>query len=214
MKYIRLFMLPFSLFVLAVAAARSETPLTDQALVEALRAGGYNIYFRHAATEWSQQDHINAAGDWTSCDPAKVRQLADSGRRTAAAVGDAIRALQIPVASVLASPYCRTVETARLLQLGEVETTTDIMNMRVAGYFGGTEAIAASARRRLSTPPPAGTNTILVAHGNVLVNATSVYPQEAEGVVFQPDGNGSYAVAARISPEQWARLADDYGNQR
>ncbi len=90
----------------------------------------------------------------------------------AKAIGDAIRALGIPIGRVLASPYCRTVETASLLYLGEVTTTTDVMNTRVATYFGGTEAIAARARQRLSTPPPAGSNTVLVAHGNVLRAAT------------------------------------------
>jgi phosphohistidine phosphatase SixA len=213
MPSIRLVTLLCSFLLFGAAVAQNASQLSDQALVAALRAGGYNIYFRHAATEWSQQDKVNAEGDWSSCDPAKIRQLSDAGRQTAAAIGEAIRALQIPIGRVLASPYCRTLETARRMQVGDVETSTDIMNMRVASYFGGTEAIAESARQRLSAPPEDGTNSILVAHGNVLISATGVYPQEAEGIVFQPDGNGSYSMAARISPEQWTRLASVYGNR-
>jgi phosphohistidine phosphatase SixA len=213
MPSIRLVTLLCSFLLFGAAVAQNASQLSDQALVAALRAGGYNIYFRHAATEWSQQDKVNAEGDWSSCDPAKIRQLSDAGRQTAAAIGEAILALQIPIGRVLASPYCRTLETARRMQVGDVETSTDIMNMRVASYFGGTEAIAESARQRLSAPPEDGTNSILVAHGNVLISATGVYPQEAEGIVFQPDGNGSYSVAARISPEQWTRLASVYGNR-
>jgi broad specificity phosphatase PhoE len=191
---------------LNAAMAQADTALNGQTLVEALRAGGYNIYFRHAATEWSQSDQVVKAGDWTSCEPAKMRQLADRGRQMASAIGNAIRTLDIPVNRVFSSPYCRTVETASLLRLGNVTTTTDIMNTRAAAYFGGTEAIAARARQRLSTPPPNGTNTVLVAHGNVLRAATGVYPQEAEAIVFHPQGNGRYRVVARLSLSGWEKL--------
>jgi broad specificity phosphatase PhoE len=191
---------------LNAVVSQADPALHGQALVEALRAGGYHIYFRHAATEWSQSDQVVKAGDWTSCEPDKMRQLADRGRHMARAIGEAIRALDIPVSRVFASPYCRTVETASLLRLGDVSTTTDIMNTRVAAYFGGTEAIAARARQRLSTPPLAGTNTVLVAHGNVLRAATGVYPQEAEAIVFRPQDQGRYTVVARLSLSAWEDL--------
>ncbi len=193
-----------------VAAAQTTAGLEDFALVQSLRKGGYNIYFRHAATDWSQNDRVSKEGDWTSCDPGKMRQLSEAGRKTASTVGEAIRALQIPIGEVFASPYCRTVETARNMKLGPVETTTDIMNMRVAEYFGGTSAIAARTQRRLSMRPQAKTNTVLVAHGNVLVTATDLYPQEAEAIVFRPEGNGNWTFMARISPQEWARLAAEY----
>ena len=194
-----------------LAVAQNNTTLSDEQLIEALRSGGFNIYFRHAATDWSQSDRIDKAGDWISCDPAKVRQLSDEGRAQARSVGEVIRALDIPIGKVLASPYCRTVETAELMQLGEVETTTDIMNLLAAEYFGGRAAIIKTAQRRLATPPAPGTNTILVAHGNVARNATPVYPGEAEGVIFQPQGGESFKLIGRLTPQQWRQLmASDY----
>ena len=87
-----------------------------------------------------------------------------------------------------------------------------IMNMRVAEYFGGTSAIAARTHRHLSMLPQAKTNTVLVAHGNVLVTATDVYPQEAEAIVFRPGGIGTWTFVARISPQEWARLAAEYSD--
>lgn len=197
--------------VLAHSATAQE--LAGQALVSALRAGGYNIYFRHAATDWSLQDQVSKADDWTSCDPEKMRQLAPEGRQTARRVGEAMRALRIPVGRVLASPYCRTVETARLLELGPVSTTTDVMNMRAAEFFGGRSAVAARARQRLSMAPEAGTNTVLVAHGNVLQAASDAHTGEAGAVVFRPDGNGRFSIVARISPKEWAQLATDFGGR-
>lgn len=199
--------------VLAPAAAQEGAGLDGPALVQALRAGGYNLYFRHAATDWSAADHVGEAGDWESCDPKRMRQLSPAGRGTARAVGKAMRDLGIPVGRVLASPYCRAVQTAKALSLGPVETTTDIMNLRAARFFGGADAIAARARRRLSLPPEAGTNTVMVAHGNVIRRATGEYPAEAEAIVFEPEGNGKYSVRARVSPEEWARLAATLGER-
>ncbi len=201
------FVILILLSVGGTAPAQEGKELSDAQLVGALRQGGYNIYFRHAATDWSQSDQVREAGDWTSCDPSRIRQLSDDGRETARAVGAAIRALGVPVGKVLASPYCRTAETASLMDLGQVETTTDVMNMRVAEYFGGREAIVKTARSRLAAKPAPGTNTVIVAHGNVARDSTPVYPGEAEGVVFLPDGNGGFSVITRVSPERWGELA-------
>lgn len=189
--------------------------LEGEALIQALKAGGYTIYFRHAQTDWSQSDHIDRAGDWTSCDSSRVRQLSEAGRRTARAVGEHMRALRIPVGRVFASPYCRTVETAELMDLGVVETTTDIMNLRVAEHFGGRDAILERARSRLSTPPPSGTNIALIAHGNVARGATDVYPDEAEAAVFKARRDGGFTFVGRLTPAQWAELAQkQYGGSK
>lgn len=193
--------------LLVVFPALAAETLSGESLVRVLRDGGYNIYFRHAQTDWSQSDRIRETGDWKSCDPSRARQLSDAGRDTARAVGEAIRALDIPVGRVLASPYCRAVDSARLMGLGPVETTTAVMNMRAAEYFGGRDAIVATARELLSTPPPAGTNTVIAAHGNVARAATPVYPGEAEGVVFRPEGNGEFSFIGRLTPAQWTELA-------
>jgi len=189
-----------------------STVLSGAELLAALRAGGNNIYFRHAQTDWSQDDHIDKAGDWTSCDPAKVRQLSAQGRRVATGVGESMRALGIPVGQVLASPYCRTVQTAELMALGPVTTTTDVMNLRVAQFFGGSEAIIKRARARLAMPPPSGKNAVIVAHGNVARDATPVYPDEAEAVILRPDGDGGFVLLGRVKPADWQTLSRAAGD--
>jgi len=201
-------LLPVLLLVGAAGHGTADAETQEgEALVNELRHGGYNIYFRHAQTDWSQSDRINKTGDWRSCDPARVRQLSDTGRATARAIGEAIRRLNIPVGRVLASPYCRTVETAKLMGIGDVETTNDVMNMRSANYVGGRDAVITSARRLLSTKPPVGTNTVITAHGNVARAATPVYPGEAEGIVFRPEEDGGFTFVGRLTPSQWVELA-------
>jgi phosphohistidine phosphatase SixA len=196
--------------LLSVMPVRAEVPaskgLSGAALVQALRQGGYTIYFRHEATDWSQDDHIQKAGDWETCDANRARQLSAMGRQSAQATGEAMRALGIPFGRVLASPYCRTVETAKLMDVGEVESSEAVINMRVAQYFGGSAAIVATAQALLAQPSPKGSNTLIVAHGNVAQAATPVYPGEGEGVVFQEDGQGGFEFIGRVKPAKWKEL--------
>ena len=188
--------------------AVQPTSLDGKALVEALRAGGYNIYFRHVATDWSQSDDVRDRDDWLDCDPARMRQLSDAGRADAIAIGDALRRLEIPVFEVLASPYCRTRETARLMAVGPVASSIDVMNLRAAQYFGGRAAIVASARQLLASTPQPGSNRVIVAHGNVAREATPAYPSEGEGLVFKPGDDGDFTLVGRIETKQWARLLE------
>ena len=43
-----------------------------------MRSGGYSIYFRHAATDWGQNDRIEAPGDSASCESDQMRQLSEA----------------------------------------------------------------------------------------------------------------------------------------
>ena len=89
-------------------AGRAEGFLGTDAAVAALRAGGLNLYVRHGITDRRQID-TGRRGD-----RAGQRNLDDRGRAQAAAVGQALRALQICVQSVAASEVFRARDTAAL----------------------------------------------------------------------------------------------------
>ena len=91
--------------------------------------------------------------------------------------------------------------------MAEVEPTNAVINMRIANYFGGRDAVVATAQALLATPPAAGSNVVIVAHGNVAQAATPAYPGEGEAVVFQPDGNGGFRLVGRLTPDDWRRLS-------
>lgn len=190
--------------------AFSQDPLSGQALVDALRRGGYIIYFRHAATDWSQDDYVTAAGEWTSCNPNRMRQLSNQGRAVARRIGEAIRRLEIPIGRVLSSEYCRTRQTAQLMDLGPVVPTRVIMNMRVAQMVGGREAVIERAQRELGRPPIPGTNTVLVAHGNLMRAASGAYTGEAGAGIFAPSGGKEFQLVKLLEPDQWQQLADQF----
>lgn len=196
------------LFLAFVESISSQELLEGKALIEALRQGGYVIYFRHAATDWSQDDYVTADGEWTSCDSARMRQLSSEGRQVARRIGEAIRRLKIPIGRVLSSEYCRTKETAQLLALGPVKTTRNIMNMRVADMVGGREAVIERARRELGRKPEKGTNTVIVAHGNLMQAASGAYTGEAGAGVYEPQEDGQFRIVAQIEPEEWEQFAE------
>ena len=189
----------------ATAAIAADGTLDDAALLAALREGGNNIYFRHVGTDWSQSDRVRNADDLRSCDAARMRQLSDAGREDARLIGSAMRRLELPIGEILASPYCRTVETATLMQLGEVVESEQVMNLRAAEYVGGRASVVASAQALLSSPPPSG-NRVIVAHGNVAREATPAYPGEGEALVFRPESEGRFTLRGRIRVSDWARL--------
>lgn len=209
--------LPFCLgvFAVLVSSAAPAAELAGESLVRALRDGGYKIYFRHAATDWNQSDRIRQAGDWMSCNPETMRQLSDAGRATARRIGEAIRALNIQVAKVLSSEYCRSAETARLLDVGEVETTRDIMNLRAAAYVGGREVVIRRAQRVLSEPVPPGTNVIIVGHGNLMRAATGTYVDEGGSGIYvvRPERDMQFELVARLAAEDWAQLAASFAGR-
>jgi len=60
------------------------------------------------------------------------RNLNDEGRAQARATGDAIRKRGIRIAQVIASPWCRCMETAALLRFGPVETKPWLMSVHAA----------------------------------------------------------------------------------
>jgi len=137
-------------------------------------------------------------------DCTKQRNLTDRGREHARAIGEAVGALGIPIGAVLASPLCRTVETATLA-FGRVERSPAA---REAGPAppGSAERFTA-LRRLLSTVPPKGMNAVIVVHGYPFYSLVGgQYLDEGEAAVVRPDG-ASFQEVVRLGLKQWQALA-------
>ena len=108
----------------AGAPGRSALPakaIAPAELLSELRKGGYVLYFRHTSTDFSRDDRRSQSDD----DCANQRPLTDKGREEARHISAAIRDLKIPVGQVLASPRCRTMETAALI-FGRAEKANEV----------------------------------------------------------------------------------------
>lgn len=193
-----------ALALIAPAAAAAQTPaavpLRGAELLAALRGGGFVLYFRHADTDWKQNDTRGMNLE----DCAAQRNLSDRGRENARAIGAAIRALAIPIGSVLASPLCRTVETA-MLAFGVAEKS---MAVREGGPLPpGSPGRYEALRVLLSTPVAPGTNSILVGHAYPYYSLVGgQYLEEGEADVVRPRG-ADFEVVARVGLKQWRELA-------
>jgi len=172
---------------------------TAPQLTAALKNGGYVVYFRHAATDFSRNDE--KMRDFDDC--ANQRNLTDDGRAQARRIGNAWRALGLPVGKVQASPFCRTRETAELA-FGRAE--------RAVEARGGPGTATDAERYRplselLSTPPAKGVNDIVVSHGNPFraLHPELPYLQEGEGAIIRPLGSGRHDVVGRITFDAWSK---------
>jgi phosphohistidine phosphatase SixA len=196
-------------FALCIAGAASAQTLSGAPLVEALRGGGYVIVMRHGATNNDQADtdplNVEQPGN-----EAKQRHLNDKGRAAAKAVGDSLRAMKVPVGTIVTSKLFRAQETAKLMELGPVATSWDVTEGNQIVSPNENNRRAAALRKMAATPPAPGTNTLVVTHKPNVIDAFGkdwFEVKEGEASVFKPDGAGGFTPVARVPIEQWPALA-------
>ncbi|HMF14350.1 MAG TPA: histidine phosphatase family protein [Gemmataceae bacterium] len=178
--------------------------LSGQALVTALREGGFVIVMRHASSPEQPPDKEHVRPENVNGE----RQLDDVGRSTAAAMGRAFGDLGIPVGVVFSSPAFRARETARLAQWTNVVPSPELGD-NGQGMARVVPADQTAWLQQRVTLRPRGTNTILVTH---LPNISRAFPAssagltDGEALIFSPDGKGGAAVVARVKIDEWPRL--------
>jgi len=183
--------------VFAVAVPLSAQTLTAPALVKALQVGGHVIVMRHA----SSPSEIPATPNQDNVPPE--RQLDEQGRKTTAAMGEALRRLKIPIGEVATSPTYRARETVRRLGLPTSRSVPEL-----GEGTGSMQAVSPAQTewlRKRVTELPVGTNTVVVTH---VPNISAAFPDapavaQGEALVFGTDGKGGARVIGRITIEQW-----------
>ena len=173
----------------------------DASLVQKIRQGGYVLYMRHASTDFSKNDANSRS--YEDCE--NQRNLTDKGREEARAIGAHLKRLRIPIGTVMASPMCRTMETARLA-FGSAQPMTEV---RGGPVRSDDPARYDPLRQLMGSRPASGTNAAISSHGNPF-HAVAGPPYLAEGeiAVVQPLGNSKFSVVGRIRPEDWPKLGD------
>jgi phosphohistidine phosphatase SixA len=190
--------------LVAFPAAHAQS-LSGQALVSALRAGGYVILMRNASSPASRPDKATAEPD----NPDLERQLDDTGRTSAQAMGEAIRRLKVPIGKVLSSPTYRALQTIKLAQLGSPTTAEELGDggQTMQAEKGGMRASWLKAKT--AALPGPHENTLIVMH---FPNIIEAFPDAAgladgEAVILHPDGHGGAALVARVKIGDWSGLA-------
>ncbi len=181
--------LAVALYVPSVVRAEAN----EAAAWAALRQGGHIALMRHA-------DAPGGAGDpagFRLDDCATQRNLSPTGRQRAAAVGARLRGGGIAATTLLTSPWCRCIDTARLLGIGPETVEPAFSNMFVlADQRTALTDAAGQIIRRWQGP---GT-LFVVTHGANILALTGRSPAEAEIVVVKASAAGSLDMVGHIPP--------------
>jgi phosphohistidine phosphatase SixA len=145
---------------------------------KALRAGGHVALMRHA-------DAPGGVGDppgFRVEDCATQRNLSEKGRADAEKIGSQLKGERIAFEKILSSPWCRCIDTARLLNLGTVETEATFGNVVVLKDQRQTLTTGA---RALIAQWTSGGNLLVVSHGANIQALTGAWLASGEIVVVK-----------------------------
>ena len=186
------------LALVGTTGACAQAMLEPRARGDELRRGGYVIFIRHTSTDFSRNDAAMTSFE----DCASQRNLTDAGRAEALAIGAAMKRAQIPIGDVLASPFCRTMETARLI-FGRATASNAVR---------GGPATAEGDRYRelralLVREVPRGSNVAIASHGNPFhAVAGPPYLAEGEAAIVARSGKDGFTVVGRVTKTGWDAL--------
>lgn len=189
---------------LSLVASTAGQTVSGAALVERLQRGGCVLVMRHASSPMTRPDKTAADPENTNLE----RQLDAGGRAAAAAMGQALRRLKIPIGAVLSSPTYRALETARLMELPRPQPVEELGDGGQS--MGGVSSPqTAWLKERVQHIPADRTNIVLITH---MPNIRAAFPQWSDGLtdgetlVLAPDEHGGVTLIARMRMTDWPSL--------
>ena len=176
-------------------AAIDSTELRGEALISALRHGGYTIMLRHTKTDRS----VNEGPNYSNLKRADQRNLNDDGVRDAKLIGVVMKRFGIPVGEILSSQMYRARETA---EYAFGDPTPNVLLQQLAA--------SPEQRALVVAMPKDGTNRVIVTHHFIIERyAPGVRPgelAEGEAAVVKPASDGTLALVGRFSLPDWQAL--------
>ena len=181
--------------LLGTPALLLASPLSAATVGERLSGGGHVLLMRHA-----EAPGVGDPPGFRLNDCGTQRNLSAAGRAQARAAGRWLRSQGLQAARVWSSPWCRCLDTARLLDYGAVTVETSL-----SSFFGDyergpqqREALQAFiARLQERSPGPA---PILVTHQVVISAYTGAGASSAEMVLVRVDRLGQPQDVTRHAP--------------
>jgi len=167
-------LVPVALWIWLIVAPTAAAADSQEAWA-ALVSGGHVALIRHGNAPPGYGDPPGFKID----DCATQRNLDEGGRAQARAIGEAFRQHGVRAEKILSSPWCRCLETARLMVLGPVDGT-----WAVAASDKSPERLAA-LRQMLANWRGPGT-LVVVTHALTVQALVGIMPGQAETVVVRP----------------------------
>jgi len=181
-----------SLTMAIACAAAVSFAHGSEAVWEALRTSGAVVVVRHSYAPGGF-DPPDARLD----DCSTQRNLDESGRAQARRVGDAFRQHGVDVGTVLSSPRCRCLDTARLA-FGQAQSWDPLQgSLRDAELRQRRVAEIKQVIAAHRDGPP----LVLVTHGSVVSDLTGLNVRMGEFVVLRRGSDGTHTVVGRFYVE-------------
>ena len=192
MKFLKADVLSFTLMICGLAALAPAQAQTDDAdLLLRLQDGNHIGLMRNSTAPGSDDPPNFRIGDCST-----QRNLSQGGRDQAVVIGQKLREAGIDDARVVSSQWCRCLDTANLLEIGEVEELPYLNSLVSYPGQGGqmTRDLAAwVAEAELSR------TTILVTHQ---INISSIVRSgagEGDIVVVRRETDGGLSLVGRLT---------------
>jgi broad specificity phosphatase PhoE len=188
----RLYAAMLMLFLASVCAYVNADGTDEETLLTQIRGGGALLMIRHAlAPGTGDPDHFQLN------DCSTQRNLNDTGRIQARAIGDWLRARGITSANVYSSQWCRCLETAKLLDLGAV-TELPALN----SFFErpqDREPNLSALRTFIREQADQQQLTILVTHQVTISGITNQWTDSGHGKLIRQGDNGQIELLGQLS---------------
>lgn len=167
----------------------------DQAPWAELKKGGYVLLIRHGPTDTlTHSTHPRA--DFENC--VGQNNLSPEGQLAAKRIGKTFKKRHIPIGEVLAGPYCRTQDTARLA-FGKYKVW-DALDLATA--LPDEEANKRNAQVAERVGAYTGKkNLVLVTHKPNVDALTLELIEPGTVLILKPEGNSGFQVIGRINQE-------------
>ena len=158
----------------SLIVAPAGAPAEERAAWAALVGGSHVALVRHGSAPPGYGDPPGFQID----DCTTQRNMDERGRAQARALGEAFRQHGVPVDKIISSPWCRCLETARLMALGPVESV-----MAVASSNRSPERLVVLKQMVEAWRGP-GT-LVVVTHAFTVQALVGIMPEQAETVVVR-----------------------------
>jgi phosphohistidine phosphatase SixA len=178
-----------SLFLLPVF----DTPAGNQeAAWYELLQGRAVALLRHATAPGMGDPHGFRIGDCNT-----QRNLSQEGRHQARRIGDFFRKNGVKEANIYSSQWCRCLDTAKLLNLGQVN---ELLALNSFFQDSSSERKQTMEMRQFIDSLPAGKPVIMVTHQVNITALTGIVPSSGEIVIFQLHQPLQAKVLGRFTP--------------
>lgn len=177
------------MFLMSVSLSANAAQTNHQSFWDLLKSGDHFVLIRHALAPGGGDP-----ANFTVDDCSTQRNLSNEGRAQAVAIGELFRANGIASARVLSSQWCRCLETARLMSLGEVEEFSTLNSFFQAYEREGLQTQQLNSwlsKQDLSVP------TVLVTHQVNITALTNIFPGSGEIILVKRTKAGAFELARR-----------------